>query len=196
LADELHWVRREDRDYVAAEMTAFLLAWLTVLHCPVVNRPTAMSLNGPNWRAEQWLLTASSLGVPTRPAVRRVGALEDSSASTKESGRSGSSDSDGARNITRLTVVGASVLGRSHEGQPDQAVEIARAGGVLLASMEFENHQGGAFCGASVWPDVRTAGVADALLDIFNMGHHAREPIPTRERRDSSPQLENRVAAR
>ena len=37
---DLTHIAPSDRAYVAAEMTAFLLAWLTALKCPLVNRPT------------------------------------------------------------------------------------------------------------------------------------------------------------
>ena len=40
----------EDRSYVAAEMHAFLTAWLDSLDCPVLNRPTASCLCGPSDR--------------------------------------------------------------------------------------------------------------------------------------------------
>src|SRR5579872_3914402 len=41
-----------DRSYAAAEMTAFLLCWLSTLKCPVLNRPTPTCLSGPYWRRE------------------------------------------------------------------------------------------------------------------------------------------------
>ena len=50
--------------FVAAEMTAFLLAWLTSLRCPVVNRPRPTCLAGPGWSRERWLLRARALGQP------------------------------------------------------------------------------------------------------------------------------------
>jgi hypothetical protein len=40
------------RKYVAAEFNAFLLAWLSAQSCPVLNRPTASCLSGPNWQPE------------------------------------------------------------------------------------------------------------------------------------------------
>jgi len=45
-----------DREYAAAEMNSFLIAWLTGLSCPVLNRPTAASLLGPDFSHERWLL--------------------------------------------------------------------------------------------------------------------------------------------
>src|SRR5438128_1596564 len=39
--EELAHVQAAHRQYVAAELSAFLLAWLTAQSCPVLNRPTA-----------------------------------------------------------------------------------------------------------------------------------------------------------
>src|SRR5207248_5485047 len=45
--DELPQIIASDREYVAAEMSAFLRAWLAALPCPVINRPTPTALAGP-----------------------------------------------------------------------------------------------------------------------------------------------------
>jgi hypothetical protein len=65
-ADLAHIVA-QDRPYVAAEMRAFLLAWLEALPCRVLNRPSTMSLTGCAWRPERWSLAAAVLGIPTAP---------------------------------------------------------------------------------------------------------------------------------
>ena len=44
---ELQHIVSADRAYAAAEMSAFLLCWLSGLTCPVINRPTVGCLNGP-----------------------------------------------------------------------------------------------------------------------------------------------------
>ena len=70
---ELTDVVEPDREYVASEMTAFLLAWLSELPCPVVDRPTPQSLAGcGRWPAE-WAELAHSVGVRADPhgPVRR-----------------------------------------------------------------------------------------------------------------------------
>ena len=65
-AAELQTIRPDDREYVAAELNAFLLEWLMAQSCPVLNRPTFSCLAGPNWRAEQWIHLAARLGIPVR----------------------------------------------------------------------------------------------------------------------------------
>jgi hypothetical protein len=50
---DLEHIAEPDRAYVAAEMHAFLLSWLTALRCPVLNRPAPACLAGPAWRPER-----------------------------------------------------------------------------------------------------------------------------------------------
>src|SRR5262249_31691385 len=69
---ELGHIIPADRAYVAAEMTAFLHAWLSGLHCPVINRSTPNCLAGPDWRTEQWVRLAASLGIPVHPHRRKT----------------------------------------------------------------------------------------------------------------------------
>lgn len=59
---ELQHINPEDREYVAAEMTAFLAALLNEMPCPLFNRPVANSLWGPPWTAEHWWRAATAEG--------------------------------------------------------------------------------------------------------------------------------------
>lgn len=61
---ELTWIQPEDREYVAAEMTAFLLFFLNALPCPRLNRPTPGCLSGPLWSPLRWMVEAARLGIP------------------------------------------------------------------------------------------------------------------------------------
>lgn len=63
LAEELTRIDPADRSYVAAETNAFLVAWLSAIRCPVVNRPTATSLCGPAWSELHWRVAAARAGV-------------------------------------------------------------------------------------------------------------------------------------
>jgi hypothetical protein len=67
---DLPWFAAEDREYAAAEVNAFLLAWLSSLRCPVVNRPTPMSLAGAGWSEVEWQRQAAEAGLPVRPLRR------------------------------------------------------------------------------------------------------------------------------
>ena len=59
---DLPHIVASDREYVAAEMSAFLLSFLTGLSCPVINAPTAGSLMGPGWTLVRWRAAAVAAG--------------------------------------------------------------------------------------------------------------------------------------
>lgn len=61
---ELDWIQPARRRFVAAEMTAFLLAWLEGLSCPVIDRPSPGCLCGRNWGWPHWAHLATGLGIP------------------------------------------------------------------------------------------------------------------------------------
>jgi hypothetical protein len=69
---ELAHIVPEDREYVASEMMAFLVAWLSSLPATVLNRPSPLCLTGPYLRHEQWLGEASRAGLPVRAWTLRV----------------------------------------------------------------------------------------------------------------------------
>lgn len=62
-AEELPWIAADDRRYVAAEINAFLVAWLAALPCVVLNRPTPTSLCGPAWSQSHWRIAAARGGL-------------------------------------------------------------------------------------------------------------------------------------
>lgn len=64
-AEELIWIAAADRQYAAAEMTAFLFAWLSSLPVPVVNSPTPAALCGPGLRPAGWRALARGMGIET-----------------------------------------------------------------------------------------------------------------------------------
>lgn len=70
LAAELVEIAADDRDYAAAEIQAFLTAWLAALPCRVVNRPSARSLSGPAWTSTHWEAAARRAGLAWDPRAR------------------------------------------------------------------------------------------------------------------------------
>jgi hypothetical protein len=153
---ELVHIRREDREYVAAEMGAFLTAWLSSLSCPILNRPAAACLSGPNWRPEEWVRAASSVSIPVRTTERRV-----LRASTPDSG------------VSETGSVGVTVVGQRWFGQIDprlaaQARNLAAVAGVDLLEVRFSGCEAGSrFESANLWPDLSRADVADAMLQFL-----------------------------
>ncbi len=149
----------DDRAYVAAEMSAFLLAWLSELTCPVVNRPTPTCLAGPLWRPEQWARVASSSSLFVAPVHRRAAFVP---------GRSPTVD---LGPVVRpecgvtLTVVGDKVIGEAEGALREQARSLARAANVELLVVHFSRaHARAEFVAAAPWPDLESPGVADAIL--------------------------------
>jgi hypothetical protein len=151
---ELLHIVPSDRAYVAAEMTAFLLSWLTSLGCPVVNRPSPTCLSGPYWRPEQWARLASEAGMRVQPVHRRV-ALPPGAAPAVTPG------------IT-VSVIGERCLGQADAATLAGARRLARAAGVDLLTVRVAGPEAGAaFLGAEPWPDLTCQETADALLEYL-----------------------------
>lgn len=165
---ELPMIAAADRTYAAQEMTAFLTYWLSSLPCPVLNRPTASSLCGPNWRSERWVLTAARLGLPVSPRKRRTPAFsgEPSPAdllSWPDDGR------------VAATVVGDRCVGTQDEVVAARARMLASAAGVDLLSAHFSGQGAGSrFFEAHTWVNLNDAQTADAIGDYFATA----QPLP------------------
>jgi len=110
---ELQHIAPDDREYVAAEVSAFLVGWLTSLGERVLNPPTPLCLNGPHLRDAQWRREAALAGLPVA-TLRRT-----------ESCRVGdaSGDAPGAACATTAAVP-----------PPGTVVEVAVVGGSCVAA--------------------------------------------------------------
>lgn len=147
-----------DREYVSIEMSAFLTSWLSELKCPVLNRPTATCLVGPNWQPEEWVHRAARLGIPVRPIERRS-ALDMEPATTPETER------------VAVTVVGTRCLGATDETLRLHARRLAEHANVGLLDVYFDGDDARAsFVGVSLWPDVGRDDIADAMLEHLKGG--------------------------
>jgi hypothetical protein len=147
---ELGHIVPGDRSYVAAEMTAFLLAWLSSLACPVLNRPTPDCLAGPNWRGEQWVRLAAGLGIPVRP-LRRIASRR--------------SDELTGVSICEVIVVGNQCFGDVAPQLCSHARRLAGAAGAELLAIQFTGPESGSqFVNAHLWPNLASPEVADAVL--------------------------------
>ena len=149
--EDLPHIEAPDRAYVAAEMSAFLLAWLSALGCPVLNRPTPQSLMGPGYFTEQWMVAAARAGlsVPQRtwryPERRSLPAFDDG---------------------VTVTVVGDRCFGAVHESLAQGAQRLAAAAGTELLSVQLAGRGlGAAFLGAHLWPDISAPEVAGAIFE-------------------------------
>jgi hypothetical protein len=146
---ELPQIVASDRAYVASEMTAFLLAWLSEIPCRVVNRPTPTCLAGPYWRPERWILAAAGLGIPVRPIDRQ---------------EPGNPPPVWSVDCSAVTVVGERFFGPVDVTIGHHAVRLARLARVDVLQTIFER---GRFVGAHLTPDLSRPGVLPALLDCL-----------------------------
>jgi hypothetical protein len=144
-------IRSEDLQYAAAEMTAFLLAWLDDCRCPVLNRPTAGCLNGPSWSPEQWMVAAARAGLRTVPTRRRVPPNGEIPQTPEQDEVVG-------------TVVGDRCLGSVHGDLVNSVCRLAADAGTTLLSVRLTGTgPRAAFLGASAWPDLADPMVVAAL---------------------------------
>jgi hypothetical protein len=166
--EELLHILPADRTYVASEMNAFLLSWLASLSCPVLNRPTATCLSGPNWRPEQWIATAAASGLPVRPAYRYISYPTNE---TQKCGGVEGEEESGATELTELTLVGDQCFGEGDELLVRRARRLAIAANVDLLGVRFYGRNAGAaFGGVNLWPDLSDGRVAQAVLMYLQGG--------------------------
>jgi hypothetical protein len=146
-----------EQEYVAAEINAFLLAWLVSLDCPLLNRPSSQCLSGQGWRSQKWVSKACELGIPSR-AVHQSISLRAGLAVVETE----------PQDATTLTVVGNNVVGRSHAVLKRHASRLAAAANVQLLSVRFDSAARHALLlGASLWPDLSDPDVGEAIWDHF-----------------------------
>lgn len=149
-----------DRPYVAAEMTAFLSAWLNQLDCPVLNRPTATCLLGPSWRPGQWQHTAARLGIPVR-------------AEAQEIAMTGVVHTAQPPNSIRITVIGNGVLGEVDPLLAQQARQLANAAQTDLLTVYFSQSEK-TFLRAELWADLSSEVIAEAIWNYVNTTPHVQ----------------------
>lgn len=148
---DLVGVHPQDRPYAAAELTAFLTAWLDACPAPVLNPPTTMALNGPAWYPEQWAAAATSVGLRV-DVVRRV-----------EPDAPPAVDPEWT-DAVHVHVVGDTCFGDVHSVVGGKLSALARlAGAPLLSAVVSGVEPDARVRDISVWPDLSDPAVADAL---------------------------------
>jgi hypothetical protein len=148
-----------DREYVSIEMSAFLASWLSQLQCPVLNRPAATCLAGPNWQPEEWTHRAARLGIPVRPIERRSELGVEPAPQPPAEGQ------------VKVTVVGERCLGAKDETLRSHALRLAEHARTGLLDVLFDGDDARAsFVGVSLWPDIGSPDIADAILEHLKGG--------------------------
>jgi hypothetical protein len=160
---ELPQIVPGDRDYVAQEMTAFLLAWLTGLECPVLNRPNATSLAGPSWPAERWCHLARRAGLRAAPLRRQTTAVP------------GDAVLPAPPAAATVTVVGDRWIGDVPPDLAAHARRLAGAAGADLLTVVFDRADADAsVLLADPRPPVADERVADAILALLHQAATTR----------------------
>lgn len=136
LSEELAWLDPGDRQYVAAETNAFLVAWLSSLPCPVVNRPTTTSLCGPAWDELRWRSAAAGVGIDW-------------------------AETDDYSPVQRVVICGVQCFFAATDKQVESAHALAHAADVALLSVLF---RGDRVCGTSVAPPLDNPEIRGYLM--------------------------------
>jgi hypothetical protein len=156
LESELGSIAADDRAYVAAEMTAWLAAWLWDLPCPVLNRPSPVHLIGPAWSREQWLLAARRLGIPSVTVSRSTRTV---------GGASGPGGGPAGTGRVVVTVAGGRPIGAGGDTLTEAAAALAEAAGVeLLRAWFTSDDEEALFVGADYSVDLEHPEVRAAIL--------------------------------
>lgn len=149
---ELPHIVAADRAYVAAEMRAFVLAWLQQLRCPILNRPSPVCLMGPASQPAWWIWQAAHVGLRVEPLRIQV-------------------DQQGVTLSTRpeqscaITVVGQQTFGPGAATLHTAVQRLAAAAQVELLRVHWSSSAADALLiGADMWPDLQLPGVADAIF--------------------------------
>jgi hypothetical protein len=160
---ELGHIADQDREYVAAEMNAFLLCWLDMLPCPVLNRPSPGCLSGPGWTEQQWNHAAALAGARVRSL--RVA-----------SGATGAVATDPEETLA-VTVAGSNCLGTARADMASIARRLAAAAEVALLAVHFEpDSDPPVFLRADPFPALSNTPIADAVLTMLPRTRH-RAPV-------------------
>lgn len=155
---ELPLIAEADRTYVATEMSAFLLSWLSSLDCPVVNRPLPGCLAGPPWRAPQWMAAAAAAGLH----VPAFGRMQEPRGDT-----------------VMLTVVGTRCFGAAAPELHAASLRLAALAATALLSLAFDSDRAGAtFLGANAFPPLDDVEIRDALLAVLRDPAHPPVGVP------------------
>jgi hypothetical protein len=151
---DLPGVHPDDQAYAAAELTAFLTAWLHACPVPVVNPPTTTALNGPAWYPERWVAAAVAVGL--RAEVRR------------QVGGAPSTPDPAWAGARQAHVVGDTCLGDVHDVVRRKMVALARhARTPMLTATVSGDGPDAAARDFSVWPDLTDPAVTEAVTAVM-----------------------------
>ncbi len=152
---ELIQIKKEDREYVAAEMTAFMIYFLSCLKCPKLNPPSPSCLSGFNWRHEHWIKKAFELKIPVQPI--EINSREE----IKNNYPNGK--------LITITIIGDQYCGTDDQLLIAYAFRLAKHTGIELLQVNFIEYSNDEiyFLSASQFPDIDDNSVRKAIVDYF-----------------------------
>lgn len=149
---ELTHIAREDREYVTAEMNAFLTSWLSHLSRPVLNRPRGTCLCGPAWRPQQWAQAAVSVGMKIDPSLFSTPSHD------------GHDQAHAAASWHEVTIVGDRCFGAGDECTAAYSRKLAELAKTPLLTVRLANRNGSLhFFSARTMPPLIDADVLEAV---------------------------------
>jgi hypothetical protein len=155
--DELRFYPAEEREYQAAEFYALLQYLLSALSCPVINRPTALSLNGPVFNPLGWYHLASRVGIPLAPLVTSTNHLVPAFDCRD-------------RELIEVEILAGRLLSESGTIADSYLLALARESQVQYLAARFWR-KGTAdvrFVAANAIPNPQTPGLQTALMQVFH----------------------------
>ena len=159
---ELVHIASSDREYVSAEMNAFLVSWLSHLSCPVLNRPAGTCLCGPNWRPQQWVQAAALAGMKVDPFRWRVPSGKKRTAAAEE---------PHSEPPVKVTVIGDRCVGDKDDSCLTSARRLAAIAGTELLEIQLTSAKGATrFRTANPMPALEDPEVAKAVCEFLLSG--------------------------
>jgi hypothetical protein len=156
---ELVHIVASDREYVSAEMNAFLVSWLSHLSSRVLNRPAGTCLSGPNWRPQQWVRAAALAGMKVDPMRWRIPFAKKRTSATEESE---------TESLVKVTIIGDRCLGAADDSTVASARRLAAIAGTELLEIQLALAKGAkCFRAANPMPTLEDAEVAEAVCEFL-----------------------------
>lgn len=156
---ELVHIAAPDREYVSAEMNAFLVSWLSHLPCRVLNRPVGTCLCGPNWRPQQWVQAAALAGMKVDPMRWRVPFVKKRAPATLDSR---------AEPSIKVTIVGDQCVGATDDSCVASALRLAAIAGTELLEIQLATvKEALCFREANPIPNLKNVEVAKAVGEFL-----------------------------
>ncbi|MDP4220176.1 MAG: hypothetical protein Q8916_10505 [Bacteroidota bacterium] len=154
---ELFFYPEEEREYQAAEFHALLTFFLSALQCPVINKPSSLSLSGPFINPMSWYHVAHEIGIPL--SRMQIDSDDPPASAFDERG-----------SVFESTCIGGSILSPSGTVADDYTQKLAAEVHCHFLKVFYTQEQPNqfSFIRAQTTPDLKEESVCAALMDFFD----------------------------